>query len=200
MNISTRRILMNALINKQFSCSPLVWMCHSRANKRKTNRLHERCLQIIYSDKQSPFETILEKDVFVSVHDQNIQILTIEMYKIKNGLSPLIVSELFEQRNEQHCDLRNKAQLTIPSIKTVYHGSESISFLGLKIWNILADRLKTPIAHKPLKCKYKIGSLKIVYVCFAMCMFKMSVLFKKFLFIKRKERNISRETVLGRVV
>ena len=30
----------------------------------------------------------------------------------------------------------------IPSIRTVYHGSESISFLGPKIWNILPYEIK----------------------------------------------------------
>ena len=75
---------MNAFFKLQFSYCPLLWMCHSRANNGKINRLHERCLQIIYSDKQSSFETLLEKDSFVSVHNQNIQILATEMHKIKN--------------------------------------------------------------------------------------------------------------------
>ena len=109
MNISKGRILMNAFFKSQFSYCPLVWICHSRANNGKINRLHERCLRIIYSDKQSSFETLLEKDGSVSVHNRNLQILAIEMYKIKNDLSPLIITELFEQRNEQHCDLRKKS-------------------------------------------------------------------------------------------
>ena len=102
MNISKRSILMNAFFKSQFSCCPLVWMCHSRANNGKINRLHERCLRIIYSDKQSSFETLLEKDGSVSIHNQDLQILSTEMYKIKNDLSPIIVAELFEQTNEQH--------------------------------------------------------------------------------------------------
>ena len=142
MNISNRRILMNAFFKSQFSYCPLVWMCHSRANNDKINRLHERCLRIMYSDKRSLFETLLEKDDSVSVHNQNLQILATEMYKIKNDLSPLIFTELFEQRNEQHYDLRKNSQFTKPPVRTVYHGSESIPFLGPKIWNILQNRLK----------------------------------------------------------
>ena len=60
INISKRRILMNAFFKSQFSYCPLSWMCHSRANSGKINKLHERCLQI-YSNKQSSFETLLEK-------------------------------------------------------------------------------------------------------------------------------------------
>ena len=137
---------MDALVKSQFSYCPLVWMCHSHANNGKINRLHEHCLRIIYSDKQSSFETLLGKDGSVSVHNRNLQIFATEMYKIKNDLSLLIVTELFEQRNEQHCDLRKNSQFTIPPIRTVYHRSEIISFLGHKTWNILPDRLKMPMA------------------------------------------------------
>ena len=69
MNISKRRILMNAFFKSQFSYCPLVWMCHSCANNGKINTLHEHCLQMIYSDKQSSFEMLLEKDGSVSVHN-----------------------------------------------------------------------------------------------------------------------------------
>ena len=104
---------MNAFFKSQFSYSPLVWMRHSRASNGKINRLHKRCLRIIYSDKQSSFVTLLEKDGSVSVHNRNLQILATEMYKVKNDLSPLIVTELFEHRNE-HYNLRKNSQFTIP--------------------------------------------------------------------------------------
>ena len=131
---------MNAFFKSQFSYFPLLWMCHSSANNDIINRLHERYLRIIYSDKKSLFKRLL--DGFVYVHNRNLLIPATETCKVKNDLSSLIVTELFEQRNEQHCDLRKNSQFTIPAIRTVYYGSESISFLGPKIWNILPDRLE----------------------------------------------------------
>ena len=154
-NISKRRIFMNAFFKSQFSYCPFVWMCHSRANNGKINRLHEHCLRIIYSDNQSSFETLLEKDGSISVHNRNLQILASETYKIKNDLSPVIVTELFEQRNEQHYDLRKNSQFTINPIRTVYHGSKSISFLGPKIWNILPDKLKNVNSIEAFKMQIK---------------------------------------------
>ena len=38
-------------------------MSHSRALNNKINRLHERCLRIIYNDKTSTFKELLEKDI-----------------------------------------------------------------------------------------------------------------------------------------
>ena len=60
-------------------------MCHSRRNNTKTNNLHERCLRLIYSDKKSSSEELLEKDGSVSIHHRNIQALAAERYKVKSG-------------------------------------------------------------------------------------------------------------------
>ena len=62
MNLSKRKILMNAFFGSHFKYGPPIWMCHSRTNNRKIDRLHERCLRIIYNDKQSSFRELLEKD------------------------------------------------------------------------------------------------------------------------------------------
>ena len=73
MDLSKRRIVINAFFNSQFNYCPLIWMCHSRATNRKINGLHERCLRgIIYNDKQSSFKVFLEKDSSVSIDERNI--------------------------------------------------------------------------------------------------------------------------------
>ena len=99
LNLSKRKILMNVFFSSQFSYCPLIWMCHSRIINKKINSLHERCLRIIYGDKQSPFEELLEKDISVSIHERNIQILATEMYEVSKGMSPPQITELFPGRN-----------------------------------------------------------------------------------------------------
>ena len=73
-------------------------MCHNRTTNRKINRLHERCLWIIYKDKQSSFKTLLERDSFVSIHNKNIQCQATEMHKVSNGLTPPLASNIFRQK------------------------------------------------------------------------------------------------------
>ena len=116
-------------------------MCHSRLINNKINRLHETCLRIIYSDKSSSFEELLEKDGSVTVHVRNLQKLAIEMFKVYKNLSPPIISDLFKVR-ENNYNLRNCSYFSIPNVKTVYHGSESLSNLGPRIWNLVPDNLK----------------------------------------------------------
>ena len=131
------RMLMNLFFNSQFNYCPVIWMCHSLALNNKMNRLHERCLGIIYNDETSPFKELLEKDNSVSIHYRNIQALEIEMYKVANSMSPDIMNEMFQLREKSHYNLRHTSEFIIPPILSVYHSSESVSYLGPKIWELI---------------------------------------------------------------
>ena len=95
MELPKKRILINAFLKVLFNYCPVIWMFHYRFLNNKINRLHERCLRIIYNDKRSNFEELLAKDNSVSVHHNNIHALAIEIYKVANGISPEIMSQVF---------------------------------------------------------------------------------------------------------
>ena len=107
----------------------------------KINRLHETCLRIIYSDKSSSFEELLQKDESVTIHVKNIQRLAIEMFKVFKNLSPPIVADLFMVRQNNY-NLKHRSYFSVPNVKSVYHGSESLSNLGPRIWNLVPDTFK----------------------------------------------------------
>ena len=71
IKLPKKRILMDAFFKVQFYYCPAVWMFHSRSSNNEINRLHERCLRIIYNDKHSNFEELLVKDNSVSIHHNN---------------------------------------------------------------------------------------------------------------------------------
>ena len=130
-------------------------MCHSHLNNNKTNRLHERSLRIVYNDKQSSFNELLEKDGSVSIHMRNIQILATEMYKLINNLSPPIMNRVFKLNSDSRYNLRQISQFSRSLVRSVYHGTESISYLGPKIWDILPDDYKTIQNLDTFKIKIK---------------------------------------------
>ena len=103
----------------------------------KINRLHECCLRIVYNDKTSTFNELLEKDNYVSIHHRNIQALAIEIFKVANGMPPVIMNEIFQLKEESHYNLRYTSNFAIQSIHSVYHGSESVSYLRPKIWELI---------------------------------------------------------------
>ena len=117
-------------------------VCCNRSLNNKIDKLHERSLRIVYSDKTSDLSELLEKNGSVSIHYQNIRQLATEMFKVSKGLCPEIVTGLFQFRNEIHYNLRQGSQFHIPPERTVFSGTESIKFLGPKIWELIPDEMK----------------------------------------------------------
>ena len=117
-------------------------MYHSRENNNQINRLHERCLRIIYNGKRSSFNALLEKDGSISIHERNIKILAKEMFKVSKNLAPHQMQEIFKLKDQPHYNLRYNSLFFRPLVKSVYKGTESLSFLRPKIWDILPDTYK----------------------------------------------------------
>ena len=117
-------------------------MCHSRENNNKINRLHEKCLRIIYNYKRSSFNALLEKDGSVSIHEKNIKILATEMFKVSKNLAPPQMHEIIKLKGQPHYNLRYNSLVFRPLVKSVYKSTESVSFLGPNIWDILPDTYK----------------------------------------------------------
>ena len=130
-------------------------MCRSRALSNKINRLHERCIRLIYNDKQLTFEELLEKDDSVSIHIRNLQTLAIEMSKVMNSSSPEIMKEIFRIRQENGYNLRHRSTFKRPIVNSVYSGTETVSFLGPKIWELMPTEIKELVSlnsfKKPVK-------------------------------------------------
>ena len=141
MSIPKRKLLMNSFFTSQFNYCPLTWTCHSRTKNNKINGLHERCLHIVHSDKISPFEKLLEKDGSVTIHTRNLQTLATEMFKVYKNLSPAIIADLFHVPQNNY-NLRHNSYFAMPNIKSVYHGTESLSSFGPRIWNLVPEKLK----------------------------------------------------------
>ena len=72
-------------------------MCHNRPINNKINRLHERCLRIIYNDNKSSFQELLDKDKGVTIHVKNVQALVVEMLKVSNNYSTSLMSEIYDK-------------------------------------------------------------------------------------------------------
>ena len=102
-------------------------MCHGRTLNNKINRLHERCLRIVYNDKLSSFQNLLDQDRSVSVHTRNLQTLAIEMYKVSKGIAPKIFADIFSCNSRANYD-RYQSEFSRPAlVKSIFNGTETIS-------------------------------------------------------------------------
>ena len=87
MDVSRRKILMNTFFRSEFNYCPLIWMCYNRSLNH--NRLHVRCLRIIYSDKKSSFDELLDKYESVSLSKLAGPLMKVALPLAKNVLAPL---------------------------------------------------------------------------------------------------------------
>ena len=98
---------MKSFFTSQFNYCPLTWKFHNRTLKNKINKLHERALRFVYEDINLSFQDLLDRDNSMTIHRRNIQKLAIEMYKIKNKLSPIPMMDIIRDHVNTY-DLRNK--------------------------------------------------------------------------------------------
>ena len=82
--------------------------------------------------KSSYFEKLsLEQHTFVMMHTRNLQVLGKEMYQLYQNISPLTYSEVFHRRGINY-NLPINSEFALPNVRSVFHGSESISYFKPK--------------------------------------------------------------------
>ena len=132
---------MISFITFQFGYCPSIWMFHNRTLNDKINSTHERALRITYNDRKSCFEELLRKINTVSIHHRNLQRLATEIIKIKNNMAPEILNEILQNRTSSY-NLRKNSSFYVRKVHSVYHGTESLSSLSSKIWELVPEDIK----------------------------------------------------------
>ena len=64
------------------------------------------------------------------------------MFKVSKGLCSEIVKGLFQFRYDIPNNLRQRCQFHSPPVRTIFSGTESIKYLGPKIWELIPDEMK----------------------------------------------------------
>ena len=69
-------------------------------------------------------------------------------------MSPAIIVDLFHVRQNNYY-LRHDSYFAIPNIKSMYHGTEKMSPLGPRIWNLVPEKLKRFVEIRTFKKEVK---------------------------------------------
>ena len=129
-------------------------MFHSRRLKNEINDIHERALWITYHDSTSTFQELLNKDNSVSIHHKILQVLPTKLFKTHRSLSLEIPKETFVSKTSSY-NLRRNDTFEKRQVRSVYHGTGSLSFLGSKISDLVPVELKQSENLDPFKLKIK---------------------------------------------
>ena len=98
--------------------------------------------------------------------------LATKMFKVYRSMSPTILSELFRGRDICH-NLQSNSNFAVSNVKSVFHGSKSISYLGPKIWDIVPLELKELTSLNAFKKGIKNVNQKIVLAGYVSNMYQI---------------------------
>ena len=73
---------------------------------------------------------------------KNLQHLATELFKAKNDLSPEIMKEIFVFSRKWNLQFKEWQSFSTKEIRTTQYGIESVSNLGVKLWNLLPREIK----------------------------------------------------------
>ena len=87
---------------------------------RKIERIGERALRAVFNSRSESYENLLVRAELPSLLNRRLQDIAILMYKVKYGLSPSMVNELFKQKSTSY-SLRN-SDFDVPTFNTINYG------------------------------------------------------------------------------
>ena len=116
-------------------------MFHDRNLNNRISRIHGRTLRIAYRDNVSSFENVLLMDNSVTVHQRNLQLLMIEIYKTRNYLNPSFMKQIFEAKVLPYY-LRYSERLQLPRAKATGLRIDTVTFVGERVWETLPPEQK----------------------------------------------------------
>ena len=118
------------------------------------NNIQERALRLVYTDYHSTYDQLLAKDSSYKIHHRNLQRLPIEIYKFKNNLGSEILSDIFEA-NSNICNTRSDKTVSSRRVKSLYNGTETVSFMAQKTWDIVPVKIKNSSSLDEFKSQIK---------------------------------------------
>ena len=132
-------ILMNSFIISQFNYCPIVWMFSDKATNAKLNCTFEKAQRLVSKGSELKLKQIKEKSI--TIHQHNLQLLMVEIFKTKNNLNSTFMKNVFTKRDVQY-NLNSKNHLQLPNIRTAKYGIENIQYIGHDLWASLSDDIE----------------------------------------------------------
>ena len=150
LDIKTKQLIYNTYVASNFNYCSIIWMLSSKTNMEKLERTNKRALRFVTNKYHLSYEEICNQEKQLSVYRRCLKNAAILMYKIKKGISPKYVSELFSVHQVQY-DMRDNDRMSLPNYNTITFGKNSFSYIGAKLWNNIPVEIKRSVSLNTFK-------------------------------------------------
>ena len=62
----------------------------------------------------------------MTIHQHNLQLLMVEIFKTKNNLNPIFMKYIFTAIGDVQHNFRSRNHMQLPNVKTATYGTENI--------------------------------------------------------------------------
>ena len=137
-----KRLIFKAFIVSQFNYFPLLWMIHTKQLNNRINSLHEKALRVTFQNRNSSFSKLLKLEKLASIHYRYIKYLLTEIYKVKIGLSPPVMSDIFSLNQNSSYNITSGVSMSKRNVRTSKLVLRLLIQFGVILWNDLPAELK----------------------------------------------------------
>ena len=138
LDMDSRFVIFKSFIMSNFTYCPLAWHFCGKQNNDKMEKVQERALRILYRDYVSSYHELIERAETTTVFLARVKTLVLEVFKCTQALNPPCLNSLFEIKDTCY-SFRNSVKLIQPKRRSTKYGLRSISYLGSKVWNDIAN-------------------------------------------------------------
>ena len=118
----------------------LIWHFCRTSDSRKVERIQERALRIVFNTHSDDYGSLLKRAKLPSLYNRRLQDIAILMYKVKHGMVPSFISDIFSVKSSKY-SLRNR-NFDIPRFNSAFYGKHSLRYLGPHLWSKLSNKVK----------------------------------------------------------
>ena len=127
-----------------------MWFFTKRASITKIQKLRGCALRFVLKDSTLDYETLLSKGGVDFFRISALKTMSVEIYKILNGMGPKYLSALLF-RSITPYNLGGQNKLIQPLKRTTTFGIKSLAYYGTHLWNILPHDVKGALTFNSSK-------------------------------------------------
>ena len=119
----------------------------------KVNKTPRRTLHAVYDDYNSNYEELLASHNDISIHQEHLKHLAVEVFKSLTNLKLEFVQSFFTNKSIPF-NLRNRNICILSPAPSSHYDINSVQFRGSLLWNNLSISVKESVSVKEFKQKF----------------------------------------------